>query len=79
MSQPDNETGVVIPHEVMLARLEQSDQMREFFLQMWLQNPALARNTGERIRALLEPINAVPNGDLMPPAPTFHDSAITNR
>jgi hypothetical protein len=51
----------------MLAHLEQADQMREFFVQMWLQNPALASNAGERIRALLEPMNAVP------PAPTFHD------
>ena len=32
----------VIPEELMLARLEQSEQMREFFIQMWLQNPALA-------------------------------------
>ena len=43
----------VIPEELMLARLEQSEQMREFFIQMWLQNPALAAQGGERLRQLL--------------------------
>lgn len=40
----------------MLARLEQSEQMREFFIQMWLQNPALAAQGGERVQALLRPL-----------------------
>ena len=47
---------VTIPQELMLARLAQSDQMREFFIQMWLQNPALAAQGGERVRALLRPL-----------------------
>ena len=46
----------VIPEGIMLARLEQSEQMREFFIQMWLQNPALAAQGGERVRALLRPL-----------------------
>ncbi|MBI5899326.1 MAG: hypothetical protein HZB40_08890 [Rhodocyclales bacterium] len=47
----------------MLARLEQSEQMREFFIQMWLQNPALAKQGGARVAALLA----------VAPAPTFRD------
>jgi hypothetical protein len=46
----------VIPEGLMLARLEQSEQMREFFIQMWLQNPALAAQGGERVQALLRPL-----------------------
>ena len=45
----------VIPEELMLARLEQSEQMREFFIQMWLQNPALAKQGGARVAELLAP------------------------
>ena len=44
---------VTIPQDLMLARLEQSEQMREFFIQMWLQNPALAKQGGERVASLL--------------------------
>lgn len=46
----------VIEEALMLQRLAQSEQMREFFIQMWLQNPALARQGGERVRALLAPL-----------------------
>ena len=45
----------VIPEELMLARLEQSEQMREFFILMWLQNPTLAAQGGQRVRQLLAP------------------------
>ena len=45
----------VIPEELMLARLAQSEQMREFFIQMWLQNPALARQGGITVKNLLSP------------------------
>ena len=44
---------VTIPQDLMLARLAQAEQMREFFVQMWLQNPALARQAGARVAALL--------------------------
>ncbi len=46
MSETDGRDRPVIPQELMLSRLEQSEQMREFFIQMWLQNPALARQGG---------------------------------
>ena len=44
---------VTIPQDLMLARLAQSEQMREFFIQMWLQNPALAKQGGARVANLL--------------------------
>ena len=46
---------VAIPEHWMLGRLAQSEQMREFFIQMWLQNPALARQGGNRVQNLLVP------------------------
>ena len=52
---------IAIPQELMLVRLAQSEQMREFFIQMWLQNPALAEQGGARVAALLA----------VAPAPTF--------
>lgn len=42
-----------ISEDLMLARLAQSEQMREFFIQMWMQNPALARQGGTRVKNLL--------------------------
>ncbi|MGZ8257331.1 MAG: hypothetical protein ACXWTX_06135 [Gallionella sp.] len=45
-----------IPQALVLQRLEQSDQMREFFIQMWLQNPALVKQGGERVRQILSPL-----------------------
>lgn len=47
----------VIPHEVMVAVLERCDERREFMIQMWLQNPQLARQGGARVAALLAPLN----------------------
>ena len=49
-------TRAVIPQELMLGRLAQSEQMREFFVQMWLQNPALARQGGARVQSLMSPL-----------------------
>jgi hypothetical protein len=49
--------------------------MREFFVQMWLQNPSLAKDAGERIRAMLAPLDAGPKwqhpGCAVLPTPTF--------
>jgi len=56
MSESDGRTPPVIPQELMLGRLAQSEQMREFFIQMWLQNPALARQGGARVQSLLSPL-----------------------
>lgn len=56
MNEQRNTPDRLIPQKLMLARLEQFEQMREFFIQMWLQNPALARQGGARVRALLAEI-----------------------
>jgi hypothetical protein len=45
--------SVTIPQDLMLARLAQSEQMREFFIQMWLRNPVLAKQGGARVAHLL--------------------------
>lgn len=42
-----------IPHEVMIAVLGRCDERREFMIQMWLQNPALARQGGAKVASLL--------------------------
>ena len=57
MSESDRRARPVIPQELMLSRLEQSEQMREFFIQMWLQNPALARQGGARVPSLVSDAN----------------------
>jgi len=43
----------IIPEETMLIRLAQSEQMREFFIQMWMQNPGLAKQGGIKVRDLM--------------------------
>ena len=53
MSESDTFPRAVIPEHLMLSRLEQSEQMREFFIQMWIQNPALARQGGIKVQSLL--------------------------
>jgi len=45
-----------LTEDVMLSRLNRSDEMREFFIQMWKQNPALAAQGGARVRQLLEAV-----------------------
>ncbi|MDP2810857.1 MAG: hypothetical protein Q8O34_11980 [Rhodocyclaceae bacterium] len=65
MSEAGDRSSLSIPEEVMLGRLAQSEQMREFFIQMWLQNPALAKHVGSRMREMLLPLAAAPS------APTF--------
>ncbi len=49
--------GHFIPEETMLVRLAQSEQMRDFFIQMWLQNPQLAKTLSHRVRSLLSPLS----------------------
>ena len=56
MSELDGRKHLVIPQEQMLSRLAQFEQLREFFIQMWLQNPALARQGGARVQSLLAPL-----------------------
>jgi hypothetical protein len=62
------EQAVAIPHATLLMRLEQSEDLRDFAIQMWLQNPHLALQGGERVRQLLIDLAAVP------PAPTITGS-----
>ncbi|MCR4304739.1 MAG: hypothetical protein NUV63_11045 [Gallionella sp.] len=58
MSKPDSLTRIAIPEHLMLSRLAQSEQMREFFIQMWLQNPVLAKQGGSKVHDLLFPLAA---------------------
>lgn len=46
----------VIPHEVMVAVLNRCDETREFMVQIWLQNPQLAKQGGAKVAALLSPL-----------------------
>lgn len=69
MSEPDCHSRTVIPEHLMLSRLAQSEQMREFFIQMWLQNPALAKQGGSKVLNLLSPL-AVANALISPNSPT---------
>ena len=55
MPEYRTDSATAIPQDLMLARLAQSEQMREFFIQMWLQNPALAERAGQRVQDLLSP------------------------
>ena len=43
----------VISHDVMVAVLNRCDETREFMVQMWLQNPQLAKQGGAMVAALL--------------------------
>lgn len=56
MSETRARVRETIPEEIMLGRLAQSEQMREFFIEMWMQNPALAKQGGVRVQALLTPL-----------------------
>jgi MSHA pilin protein MshD len=60
MIKKDNQKHEIISEQVMLARLAQSEQMREFNIEMWKQNPILAEQGGERVRQLLAPLDNSP-------------------
>lgn len=57
LQTPATPTREVIPEELIRARLEQSEEMREFYIQMWLQNPELAKQGGQKVRDLLRPLD----------------------
>ena len=71
MLEPDDHVRAVIPEHLMLSRLAQSEQMREFFIQMWIQNPALAKQAGSKVQNLLSPLAAA-NTPAMSSDPDFH-------
>ena len=49
----------VISQESMLAVLNRCDETREFMVQMWLQNPDLAKQGGAKVAALLAPLQTL--------------------
>lgn len=69
MPKPDGLSRVTIPEHLMRSRLAQSEQMREFFIQMWIQNSALAKQGGIKVQNLLSPL-AVANAVISPDSPT---------
>ncbi len=46
----------VIPQQVVLAVLDRCDETREFMMQMWLQNPHLAKQGEAKVAAMLSPL-----------------------
>jgi hypothetical protein len=52
---PETETRVRQPlsEGTMFNRLAQSEQVREFFIQMWRQNPVLAKQAGAKVQNLM--------------------------
>jgi hypothetical protein len=59
MFETEARVRTMIPEKIMLGRLAQSEQMREFFIQMWIQNPALARQGGVKVQNLLSQLAVV--------------------
>jgi hypothetical protein len=53
----------VMSESLLLERLERSNEMREFFIQMWLQNPALARQGGAKVREIIAPFKSPTSPD----------------
>lgn len=47
----------IIPHESMVAVLNRCDETRELMIQMWLQNPQLAKQGGAQVAALLSSLS----------------------
>jgi MSHA pilin protein MshD len=70
MFEKQDRVREIIPEEIMLARLEQSEQMREFFIEMWKQNPSLAEQGGEKVKNLMKPLKYVDTGIGFPSSPT---------
>jgi MSHA pilin protein MshD len=66
MTEIQNHERKIIPEEIMLARLEQSEQMREFFIELWKQNPDLAKQGGEKVKNLMMPLEPVDSGKGFP-------------
>jgi MSHA pilin protein MshD len=62
MIENQNRSREIIPEEIMLARLEQSEQMRAFFIEMWKQNPNLAKQGGARVNNLMKSLEFVDDG-----------------
>ena len=62
MSKLDDRVRAIISEHLILSRLAQSEQMREFFIRMWIQNPALAKQGGSTVQNLLSPLAVANSG-----------------
>jgi len=62
MSEARNENRGVLTESVMLSRLQKSDEMREFIIEMWKQNPTLAKQGGARVQNLLSVVDSKQRG-----------------
>jgi MSHA pilin protein MshD len=62
MSKVGNENRGVLTESVMLSRLQKSDEMREFIIEMWKQNPTLAKQGGARVQNLLSVVDSKQRG-----------------
>jgi hypothetical protein len=47
-----------ISEALLLERLARADEFREFFVQMWLQNPALAAQGGVAVQEIIAPLES---------------------
>ena len=59
MFETEARARTMIPEKIMLGRLAQSEQMRDFFIQMWIQNPALAKQGGVKVQNLLSQLMVI--------------------
>lgn len=55
MSETRSGKSTIAP-EIFLERLTRAQEMREFFIQMWLQNPQLAKQGGAKVKEILSPL-----------------------
>ena len=55
MLEMDTPSDADIPESIMLSRLARAEQLREFFIQRWLRNPALAEQAGPTVQGILSP------------------------
>lgn len=58
----------VISQEVMLAVLNRCDDTREFMVEMWRNNPRLAKQGGSKVATLLG-LQVTPSGWVYEPSP----------
>lgn len=62
MSESGSGNKRVLTETEMRARLNRSDEMREFFIEMWKQNPELAKQGGVRVQNLLSSVEGKQRG-----------------
>lgn len=62
MSESGSGNKRVLTEAEMRARLNRSDEMREFFIEMWKQNPELAKQGGVRVQNLLSSVEGKQRG-----------------